>query len=156
MANVVDIFSTLLLSLLSAAQLVFRAIDFVPRRDFLEVEFRSEGLVGSAENGQSFINEHPDQPAAKRALVFEAWRIPRCFHPAVFNSTVGLFRAAENSTRDEVKQPVAAPKSGAKYGRIFVQPFCKKEIVRHKSPNIGFVGSRLLTCTCLTIFKNKK
>ena len=45
-ANVADIFSTLLLRLLSAAQLVFRAMDFVLPRNFF-VAFRSERLVGS-------------------------------------------------------------------------------------------------------------
>jgi hypothetical protein len=117
-----------------------------------KLDFDLSAWLVLAENGQSFIDKDPDQPAAKRAFVFEAWRIPRRSHPAVFNSTVGSFRTAENSTSDEVQQPVATPESRVKYSGIFAQPVCGKEIVRHKSPNIGFVGRRTVYLHLPTIF----
>jgi hypothetical protein len=109
-----------------------------------------------AENGQSLIDKDPDQPAAKGAFVFEAWRIARRSHPAVFDSTVGSFRTAENSTSDEVQQLVTTPESLMKSSRIFVPPVCRKEIVRHKSPNIRFPSRRTARFHLPTIFKNKK
>jgi hypothetical protein len=101
------------------------------------------------ENSQSFIDEDPKQPAAKRALVFEAWRIPRGPQPAVVDSGVGLFRTAENATRNEVQQSVAPAESGMKYVGVLDEHVCDWQVFFHRSPNIkyGWAGA-LRTCTC--------
>jgi hypothetical protein len=61
------------------------------------------GSIAPPANYQSFINKDPDQPAAKRAFVFEAWWISRRSHPAVFNGILGSFRTAENPAGDEMQ-----------------------------------------------------
>jgi hypothetical protein len=98
------------------------------------------------ENRQSFINKDPKQPAAKRAFMFESRRIPRGLQPAVFNSGVGLFRTAENATRDEVEQSVTAPESGMKYCGVFVSSICSQEIVLHESPNTQSIATQVFSC----------
>jgi len=67
-----------------------------------------------AENGKNLLHEDSHQPAAKVALVFEPRRIPRCSQPAVFERIAGSFQTAQNSSGDDVEQPVAAPESGTK------------------------------------------
>jgi hypothetical protein len=121
-----------------------------------ELNFALSAWLVLAENGQSLIDKDPNQPAAKGTFVLEAWRIAGRSHPAVFDSTVGSFRTAENSTSDEVQQLVTTPESRMKYGGIFVPPVCEKEIVRHKSPNIRFPSRRTARFHLPTIFKNKK
>ena len=44
----------------------------------LEMERRHVRFLALVTNGQGFVDEHPHQPAAKRAFVFEPRRIPRC------------------------------------------------------------------------------
>jgi hypothetical protein len=88
------------------------------------------------EKSQSFINEDPKQPAAKGTFVFEARRIARSLQPAVVDSGVGLFRTAENATRDEVQQSAAPPKSGMKYVGVLAQPVCDWQVFPHRSPHI--------------------
>jgi hypothetical protein len=88
------------------------------------------GSMALLENNQSFINEDPNRPAAERALVFEARRIPRGLQPAVFDSGIGSFRPTENATCDEVEQSVAAPEPAMKYCGVFVSSICAQETHR--------------------------
>src|SRR5215469_5630427 len=84
-----------------------------------------------ATNRKSFVDEHPDQPAAKRSFVFEPRRIPRCPLPAVVDGVVGSPGTTENSTGDKVLQAVEAPESRVKYSRVFYKTAGTYEIVRH-------------------------
>jgi hypothetical protein len=95
-----------------------------------------DGSMALPENSQSFINEDPKQPAAKRALVFEVRRIPRGPQAAAFDDCVGSFRTAENATCDEVQQSTAPVKPGTKYVGVFAQPVRKQQVFPHRSPNI--------------------
>jgi hypothetical protein len=106
-------------------------------------------------NGQSFINEDPEQPAAKFAFVFEARRSPRRLQPAVFDGIIGSFGAAKNTTCDEVQQLVAAPESRLKHSAVFVLPVCNQQFVRHRSPNIQSGGTRTLSRAYLDDQKNR-
>jgi hypothetical protein len=75
-------------------------------------------------NSQSLINQDPDQPTAKGAIVFETRRIPRRTQPTVFDSIVCSFRTAKNATGNQVQQSVAPPESGTKWREIPVEPVC--------------------------------
>jgi len=55
-----------------------------------------------AENGQSLVNENPDQPASKGAFIFEVWRIAQCDPPAASYGN-GCVLLTQYSASDEVK-----------------------------------------------------
>jgi hypothetical protein len=105
----------------SARDLVFEK-DHRRRRPPRDSGFDDSMLLPA--NRKSFINKDSEQPAAKRALRFDAWRIPRGLPPAAFDSGVGSFRTAEHATRDQVQQAAAAAESDVKYFRVLMPPVC--------------------------------
>jgi hypothetical protein len=56
-----------------------------------------------AKDGQSLVDENPDQPAPKSAFIFKVRRIARCCTPAVFNGNSCSFVIAQYTAGDEVK-----------------------------------------------------
>jgi hypothetical protein len=56
-----------------------------------------------AENEESFVDKNSDEPASKRTIIFNVWRIPRCRPPAVLHRKRCPFLIANYPARDKVK-----------------------------------------------------
>ena len=57
----------------------------------------------SPANGQSLVDKNSDQPASKRAFIFEMRRIARCSLPAVLYCNQFFVLVAEQAASDEVQ-----------------------------------------------------